>query len=143
MFYVLAIGTLSFAADDHVLLYIDGVSRGWTYDAYPSTHTEPVTSACSITFQLFNYVTGAGGFMASTSSGLMTDSSWKCSSVTEPGWTLCEFDDAHWSNAVVVGSNHNPPWYSFNGIHSSAKWISLSVDAGTAYCRKRLCRTTF
>ena len=131
------IGTLTFSADDDVLIHVDGVSRGWTNDAWYSTHTEVVTSACVIAIILYNNADN-GGFIASTSSGMVTDASWKCNNYVETGWTTCGFDDAHWPDAVVVGDyNVNDPTYA--AINANAKWISLYRTAGVAYCRKRIC----
>ena len=48
-------------------------------------------------------------FLVSTSTGVVTDASWKCSSsggaVEQTGWHLPGFDDAAWSQARVVALN--------------------------------------
>ena len=79
------------------------------------------------------------GILASTSTGVVTDDTWKCTANLEDGWSTCSFDDSHWLNANVYAANGGWPWGGINSIMDSAKWIWAegSTD-GTVYCRKRL-----
>ena len=83
------------------------------------------------------------GILASTSTSVVTDNSWKCSATLEDGWDLTGFNDAHWENATVVGSHGDAPWGRFDGIDLTAKWIwtSNSLD-DVVYCRKELCESS-
>ena len=79
------------------------------------------------------------GLIGSSSTGLRTDNTWKCNTGIESGWTLCEFDDSHWTSAAVVGTNGDTPWTSISGVSASAKWIWSDPYADVTYCRKTLC----
>ena len=81
------------------------------------------------------------GILASTSNGVESDASWKCSSEELPGWHLATFDDSAWSYADVIGQHGDEPWGRINPIDAQAKWIWASdyTRGGTVYCRKTLC----
>ena len=78
---------------------------------------------------------GDHGILASTSTGIVTDTSWKCTTTLEDDWTICFFDDSHWRDAKrVSGPNERP-----SDIASSAGWIwAQDPTNGTVYCRKRI-----
>ena len=86
----------------------------------------------------------AGGILASTSTGVVTDASWKCSSgggVEQTGWHLAGFDDAAWSQARVIAPNDGSWWlHVVPGINPAAQWIwSQNISDDVIYCRKSLC----
>ena len=75
------------------------------------------------------------GILASTSTGIVTDTSWKCTTTLEVDWTSCFFNDAHWPNARTAGGPDNRP----TDIASCASWIwARGSHGGTVYCRKRI-----
>ena len=79
---------------------------------------------------------GAEGILASTSTGIVTDTSWKCTTTLEDDWTTCLFDESHWPNAR---QEEHRPAFQPSEISSSAVWIwAKDSDGGTVYCRKRL-----
>ena len=75
------------------------------------------------------------GILGSFSNGLVTNESWKCSSVHSPGWNSPDFDDEHWLHGVVVGKHGVEPWGNIPGIAQTAKWIWTAGDADEVYCR--------
>ena len=80
------------------------------------------------------------GILAETSSGVVTDASWKCSAVDVVGWDLADFDDAAWAQAQVVAENDGDVFAFFAEISSEAKWIwAQDTSRSRAYCRKTLC----
>ena len=80
------------------------------------------------------------GILASTSTGVVTDETWKCSAHEEHGRELSGCDDSAWSAARVIGSHGMYPWNDFVSINPLAKWIwAEGSDGGTVYCRKTLC----
>ena len=80
------------------------------------------------------------GILASTSTGVVTDETWRCSAALESDWHTLTFDDSAWYQARVVGTNGVSPWGNFPDISVDAKWIwAQGSKAGTVYCRKRLC----
>ena len=75
------------------------------------------------------------GILASTSTGIVSDASWKCTTMLEDDWTRCFFDDSHWHNARQARGPSRRP----SDISSSASWIwAEGSDGGTVYCRKRI-----
>ena len=80
------------------------------------------------------------GILASTSTGVVSDTTWKCSSSYQTDWHLASFDDSAWSPAVIRRTNGDGPWGRFNAINAQAKWIwAHGVAGGTIYCRKSFC----
>ena len=76
--------------------------------------------------------------IGSFSDGLVTDSTWKCSTENESKWALPEFDDERWEEAEET----SPQKEGTNGIteiSSKAKWIHITADDSTQnkimYCR--------
>lgn len=74
--------------------------------------------------------------IGSFSDGLVTDSTWKCSTKNESKWALPEFDDERWEEAEET----SPQKEGTNGIteiSSKAKWIRITEDDSTQnmYCR--------
>ena len=55
---------------------------------------------------------GSHGILASTDSGVRTDSTWLCSGKAVEGWTLPGFLDSEemFSAARILGDNGMPPW---------------------------------
>jgi len=83
---------------------------------------------------------GAEGIIASTTTGIVTDGSWKCSSVKEDNWIMPDFDDSAWNNADTSrGVNTNKGYWQ--DISKNALWIwstGMSNPPDEAYCRKSL-----
>ena len=80
------------------------------------------------------------GILASTSTGVVTDDSWKCSAELAIDWHLASFDDAAWSQAQVLAPNDGSVWAFFAEISSEAKWIwAQDTSRSRAFCRKTLC----
>ena len=81
------------------------------------------------------------GILAETSSGVVTDASWKCSAVEQTGWHLPGFDDAAWSQARVMARNDGSVYTAVvAGINPAARWIwSQNSSDDVVYCRKLLC----
>ena len=78
------------------------------------------------------------GILGSMSNGLVTDESWKCSSVLYPRWNFPDFDDQGWHSANVIANHGDNPWNTINGIATAAKWIWANNKSDTAYCRLNL-----
>ena len=86
-----------------------------------------------------NDVGAQEGILASTSTGVVTDTTWKCTTALEPDWSTCAFDDSNWPDAVSRGANGVGPWGQFDDIDATAEWIwAKGSDNGVVYCRKRL-----
>ena len=78
------------------------------------------------------------GILGSTSNGLVTNETWKCTSVLFPGWNSPNFDDQNWPLATVIANHGDIPWGILNGIAVTAKWIWGDTNNNTAYCRLSL-----
>ena len=107
---------------------------------WPDAHTVSLDAACVLAVQGVDQGGGYAGILASTSTGVVSDATWKCSSVWHSGWHLADFDDAAWAQARLFGANGVGPWGYIGGINSQAKWIwAQGPLGGTVYCRKTLC----
>ena len=117
-----------------------------TGDEWEDAQTLNLDDACVLAIKGTNVRSGAG-ILASTSTGVVTDASWKCSSsgggaVEQTGWHLPGFDDTAWAQAQVVAPNDGSFWLGVVAeINPAAQWIwtqDVSND-DTVYCRKTLC----
>merc|ERR1711962_1584226 len=85
---------------------------------------------------------GPEGIIASTSTGIVTDGSWKCSSVKEDNWMMPNFDDSAWNNADISrGTNIAPNMHKetfWPNITNDAYWIWATGYPTEAYCRKSI-----
>jgi len=82
---------------------------------------------------------GPEGILASTMTGLKTDSSWKCSN--EPGvdWFLPGLNPPGFTNANSNGTNGVAPWGERPGIRTDAEWIwPVGTSTYVAGCRLEL-----
>ena len=82
------------------------------------------------------------GILGSSSNGLVTNSSWKCSEQVNLGWNSPDFDDRNWSPALEMkrhgdGPTDGPGGY-ITGIDPSAKWIWAIKRVPSCYCRLNL-----
>ena len=135
--------SLTITADDVFHVHHDG---GVVLTAYhwADAHTVSLDNVCVLAIKAENTGDGAG-LLASTSTGVVTDTSWKCSSgggaVEQTGWHLPDFDDAAWGQARVLAANDGSTFRGIiAGINTEAKWIwAQNVTADVIYCRKSLC----
>jgi len=86
------------------------------------------------------------GVLGSTTTGIVTDGSWKCSSVKEDNWMMSDFDDSAWNNADNSrGVNKNNSYHKrdWPKIANNAYWIwatGYPTKTTEAYCRKSIAR---
>ena len=84
-----------------------------------------------------------GGILASLNTGLVTDSSWKCTSTYQQGWYNLDFDDSPWSPAYEIAVNDGNNVWSRprEGISLDAYWIwtpRWRFGDKNVYCRRLL-----
>ena len=94
--------------------------------------------------QRFNHYDHDGGILGSTSTGVVTDDTWKCIPYLgqfENGWNWqLDFDDSAWPQASVVGTNDNGTYFAiYDEISPQAKWIWTELRYNNICCRKTLC----
>ena len=65
---------------------------------------------------------------------LLSDSTWKCSTVFEEGWNQKDFraSSDNWENATNIGTKS---WSVSGQISPYARWIWTKERANTVYCR--------
>ena len=128
--------------DDAFIVYQDGI-RVTQLEDWRVAHTVALRSdVCLLGVVAVDWGdTHEAAFLASTSTGVVTDASWKCSSQTQAQWYRPWFDDAAWSQALVRGTHGDARLESYYPqISSQAKWIwAHNTTATHIYCRKRLC----
>ena len=90
------------------------------------------------------------GFMAQTTSGIVTDESWKCTYEKQPNnWMAKDFDNSNWPQAVPYANNGNgvPVSLVFDLLSlkypefpPQSLWISVENFRyqGTIYCRSKI-----
>ena len=141
--------TVKVRCDDKAIIYIDGIYHGitrgyneiWVNDGI-SESAQLIAVDCENTGN-----NTSAGLIASFSTGLTTDNTWRCSGDNYAGWEGVAFDDQSWSNAYVAQNNREPAvgkWKEDTAFPADAKWIwkhvyeSYHADAGHSYCRGRL-----
>ena len=131
--------TLSVTVDNIVYVYRES-SVVLSDLHWETSHTVTLASTCVLAVQGVDQGGGYVGILASTSTGVVSDASWKCSAVWQNGWHLSGFDDAAWAQARIVATNGVAPWGPVPAISSHAKWIwAQGSYGGTVYCRRTLC----
>ena len=130
--------TATFTCDNKMEMFADGQSLGTDSNwENPTTYHVPGhTRVLSVAGE--DYGGGHLGILGSTSNGLVTNETWKCSSVLYPGWTSPAFDDQNWPLAKVIANHGDSPWNTIKGIAMTAKWIWENTNSNTAYCRLTL-----
>ena len=82
------------------------------------------------------------GILGSSSNGLVTNSSWKCSEHLNLEWNSPDFDDHNWSPAREMKRHDDRPTDGpggyITGIDPSAKWIWAIKRVPSCYCRLNL-----
>jgi len=139
-------GSLFATCDNEMEVFLDGVKytdaamKHWekTSEVSIPPHTDVIAISCKDT----GYTEG---FVASTTTGIVTDGSWKCSSVKEDNWMMSDFDDSDWKSADTSrGTNVAPKQYNWGlraNIDNNAHWIwatGYPTKTTEAYCRKSL-----
>ena len=121
--------TVNITCDDKCDLYTKGKLLGHKPHGWSSSTSFILPLGTSNLAVRVENTGGYGGFLASLSNGKVTDSSWRCSSLTADGWSSKDFDASIWSPAVVRGGN------GLQGISSEAKWIGVqNQTAASFYC---------
>ena len=131
--------TLTITADNEVYVYHNGAVVLSSVD-WPVTSAVSLEDACVLAVKAVD--TGHSfGILASTSTGVKSDNTWKCSTEEQPGWHLASFDDSAWNYADIIAEQGDDPWGTLRAIDGRAKWIWTSdfTSDGTVYCRKTLC----
>jgi len=139
-------GSLFATCDNVMEVFLDGVKytdaamKDWTKTSEVSIppHTEVIAI-------YGKDLGGPRGIVASTTTGIVTDGSWKCSSVKEDNWMMSDFDDSDWKSADTSrGTNVAPKEFKYGlrpNIAKNAYWIWPTGYPSTkreAYCRKSL-----
>jgi len=140
---------LLITVDNEMELYIDGVPNPINDD--PSAKDWKVTKRVNvpagsrvIAVKATDKGLWAGLLASVTDDSLLSDGTWKVSTVESDGWTTPEFDDSNWEPATVLGQHGMEPWKTRNLISSNAKWIwtatSYYKDMGShvVYFRYRI-----
>ena len=131
---------MTVAAPDYADVILDGWLVDYGMDKWANGLTVNLTSTCGV-LALYADSSTYLGILASTSTGVVTDDSWKCSAVEHTDWDEPGFDDAAWSQARVLGANDGSHDVTVAAISPQAKWIWTQDmnPIGEAYCRKTLC----
>jgi len=139
-------GSLFATCDNEMEVFLDGVKytdpamKNWA-----KTSTVSIPSDTDVIAIYGKNLGGPEGIIASTATGIVTDGSWKCSSVKEDNWMMPDFDDSKWKSADTSrGTNVAPKQYNWGlrtNIDKNAHWIwatGYPTTTKEVYCRKSL-----
>ena len=127
---------LAVAADDVAYVYDVNGQIVLISSGRGQAQTVTLQSGTCLLAMLVQNSIGQAGLLAETSTGVVTDASWKCSRTFGHYWYYPSFDDSSWPNARIVATNGNGGWHA-TGISTQAKWIWTDVTTpGSIYCRK-------
>jgi hypothetical protein len=140
---------LSITVDNQMELYIDGEPNPINQD--PSAKDWRVVKTVKlprgsrvIAVKATDVGLWAGLLASVTGEKLLSDRSWKVSTVESADWMKPEFDDSQWETATELGPNGMNPWKAKEKISNNAKWIWTTtsyykdMNAHVVYFRVRL-----
>ena len=140
--------TLSVACADYLAVYVDGVratSSNANENTWWASSDYPLTDCNSLIAIACRNGGGSAGLLASTTTGVKTDTTWRCTDQLETGWETVGFTETAgvWGNPASDGENGDEPhpWPLFTDILPSAEWIWYGpnlVNDKTTYCRKNI-----
>ena len=113
---------------DRISLYLDGVFTAKVYNTLTLIKHQYKLQAVQVEDRYHHYVS----FLASSSNGVRTDESWRCTNVYYEGWFLPCYNDDSWPGVYVVKINTE---YRF--IAPDAKWIGYDKNSKKIYCRRK------
>ncbi|MBI1870221.1 MAG: fibronectin type III domain-containing protein [Chlamydiae bacterium] len=119
--------TMQFTADDHLIFYLNG-ERMATNDNWsqPQTLTLTLKTGDILAFEGEDKGYKAGLLFSGTGSyNIVSDTSWKISTVEQTGWNTKTFNDSAWSSASDYGAYGSSPWgTNVSGFtNTNAHWI--------------------
>ena len=136
--------TLTATCDDYLKVYVDGV------EASPSNHeydewrisTNYSVTACNSLIAIFcqEKADDRAGLLASTTTGVLTDKTWRCTDQLEDGWQTLGFTESAgvWGAPGTYGTNIRAFGRIFvTGINRLAEWIWYG-RYDEIYCRKNI-----
>ena len=133
-----------FVSDDYMEVYADG-RLVQSCNSFWDVYTFQIDNDVSMLAVDVNNVILCGSFIAQTSTGVVTDTTWKCTTTYYAGWNEISFDDSNWPNATAH-VNNVPGYCSLvlpinSCCSSNNQWIGVAdrYYLGHFYCRKRLC----
>ena len=133
---------LTICTDDSGSIFVDGV-RVLNTEVF-KTYSVEINHSFDILAVFVTNILGHIGIMAETSTGIVTDTSWKCTDREQrPGWITKRFNDSLWPSAVIIAHNKGghglmPQLHDFP---EDGLWISVSnAFAKRLYCRKKIKR---
>ena len=135
---------VTLASTGNTTVYADGVWMGSHHDVESTTVIQipGYTRILALTVTDSSDVTA---FIASISNTLVSDTSWKCRSITTAhsidvaDWLRESYDDSHWSDAVSMGFNGDGIFKEFLDLEQRAQWIGLTTN-DPLQCRKYICK---
>ena len=138
---VLRADTVTFACQKNTEVYVDGnLTLTGTYQHLKTASVENADGPCLLAFKTGRY---NWKIVGSTSTGVVTDGSWKCirqcNSFPSGWYSSPDFDDSSWSQARVLAPNNGTTYNLINEVSTDAKWIWHQENLSGMCCRKTLC----
>ncbi|XP_022788848.1 uncharacterized protein LOC111328634 [Stylophora pistillata] len=138
--------TLNITCDNNLYLYVDGkyLGGGATNASQKDFRTYKIMSRSHVVALHCTASTPPwkGGILGSFENGLVTDTSWKCTTTAEYGWNMISYRDDDWPMAIHHGANSDStlPWGSISSIDKNAVWIwsNDNENDSEVFCRHKL-----
>ena len=132
---------LKVTCDDIMTLYVDGNPQSAAnLEIYNVQSTIVMPNGYEVIAIKCVNMGGDKGLLASAENYrgelvLLSDRTWKCSSVFEPGWNQIDFETSsgNWQSATDLGEKS---WSVSGQISPYASWIWTKEGGSTIYCRK-------
>ena len=134
--------TIKITTDDRAIVYLDGLKVLDT-NTFITYYLRINTTSNVIAISVTNVMERIG-IMVETTSGVITDKSWRCTE-KEPrsNWATKDFNDSSWPNSIIHAINRDGyklmppnPKFSFDSV-----WISgFNIYATKMYCRQKLAK---
>ena len=140
---VLSVFEGNLTCNNYMDVFVDGKKTGYNENYSNINHQTIDIGSNVIAIKCRCKFPPCGGMIiASFDNGLVTDSSWKCTTQLQTGWYFEHFDDSGWNAAKSFGTNVQPPlpWGKISEISGDAHfiWTTSINDDHVVYCRKRL-----
>ena len=134
--------TVTIATDDSGIAYVDGRLLFTISDCRVAVNASVNDDSKLIAVEIHNGALDIG-LMVQTSSGMVSDTNWKCTSKQQKcGWNSPDFDDSNWPQAIsyFINDGTNPLWFlKMNDFPQNAHWLTTAERTSSKmFCRRSL-----
>ena len=112
----------------------------------PAMYESQISPDAELICVMASWQDGKHGIIVSTSHGVVSDETWKCSKIQDDSEDYCalDYDDSSWQYSVeITNSSLVPVVHTMSNLSSLARWIwandlSNPEDRSSVVCRRSL-----